>query len=206
MLLWTGYTKWSLGSRWGKGEKGEDIMWWNKRHKKELEEISGLKGDFDSVKKGLEENTRELKEKNEAVIRAVERNKITEQRLAGLEEDLRIKTKVVEQGQDPQQLFIVALGKAIDFVWDLKKDATKKLVGKLREEVAEEEKEKFDKSLQIFKKKFDYVKDIATPSTILKIKDDLEERLLLAERQNDKDGIEKTKQKLGFLKETRIVK
>ena len=94
----------------------------------------------------------------------------------------------------------------MNIAWDINKDNTKKIIDKIKQEDSEEERTRFNNLIEQFKRKFDYTDGVATSQTILKIKHNLEEDYLIAERRNDKHKTETIKQQLDTLKLLEIIK
>ncbi|MBU2072709.1 MAG: hypothetical protein KKA68_20950 [Gammaproteobacteria bacterium] len=195
------------------------ISWFRKRreHAKRLAELKKQEAEyinnFDLLKKSYEGQAEQIKdaskrlsEENERVVRELERLKLTEERLLETQREAEKKIRVVEAGADPHQLFAIAMKLAMEFAWDINKDNTKELVKRLNNEFTSQEQARYDKAIQEFKTSFDYTNNIMKPSSIMKLKHNLEEDLRVAERRNDEQAVEVIKNKLSLMKVLGIIK
>lgn len=161
---------------------------------------------FADLKDRYENNMTIYEKRNEEVLKDNERLRIKAMDLRNEEIALDEKRKLVAHGKDPAQLFISAMDKAMDIAWKLNQQTIEKAIVLVKQQVTKQEQEKYQKAIDNFLSSFEYKDKVATPETILKIKKNLEEDMLIAERRKDKEKIEQIINRLTLLKDMGIIK
>lgn len=155
-------------------------------------EYEALKKDLDLLLLKVTEDTARLK--------------ITEERILETQKEAELKLKLAETSGNPETIFKECLKLAFGICWDLNKENTKEIIGRIREEISEKERIRYDKAISAFLKKFDYIEGILTPESIAKVLYKLKDDKIIAERIENKIALNSINNQLNVLKELGIAK
>jgi len=192
---------------WIFSKKGRELIKKRKiEEQRYLKDWELLKAELDSKLDAKDVEMKILEREHDELVRKEERLKLTQKRLMQLEKNLELKINLVEEGSDPQQLYIHAMDKALDFAWDVNKRITQDIIDKIRQEDSDKERERYDKAIQNFMEAFNHVEGIADVKTIAKKIKAMEEERIVADRQNRQEDIKYIDDNIKALKAIGIIK
>ena len=161
---------------------------------------------YERQKEKLERTQKELDTLSDKTLTELARLKVTEERLFEAQKEAELKLKVAQSNATPESIFKDCLKIAFEICWDLNRKNTLEIIERVKFEESEKERLRYDKAVEIFLKKFDYIEGIMDTKSIAKVYENLKNDKLIAERQGHKVNLATTLNRLNVLKELEIIK